>query len=230
MCGQHGGSDFHGKPPSICHLLHIEIRSRKFSKILAEFVEEPARVGDIVPGEEPRWAAFNGMDEESVVSHQRGARPPGIAAAVGEPIAHRRPAPVGMCLEELLGPGGMGFAVVFEKGDDGSRGFFCGLGAGDAPEVQAGPAEVFRGETGRHDQRGNRILRAIKDHDLQQIVRTTLAAQGVENALGVCTICADDHHNRNGRADGQDHGEDLSKTALQINAGGRAFNLLDQGS
>jgi hypothetical protein len=86
------------------------------------------------------------------------------------------------------------------------------------------------GFSGRKIQRLHRVSGAIEYHDLQQIVGTTLAVQGVENALGVQAIRADDHHHRNDWADGEGHDEGLSKTAWRINAGGRALNLLGQGS
>ena len=76
----------------------------------------------------------------------------------------------------------------------------CGQGPCHAPVVEAGAAEMLRGEAGRHLQGRFRFRRAIKDDDLEQIVGTTSAAQSIENALGIHAVRADNHYNRNGGA------------------------------
>jgi hypothetical protein len=54
----------------------------------------------------------------------------------------------------------------------------------------------------RKIQRLNRIGGAIEDHELEQIVGTTLASQGIEHTLGIRAVRADKHNDRDGGAGG----------------------------
>ncbi len=65
---------------------------------------------------------------------------------------------------------------------------------------------------GRNFQSLHRICSTIEDNDLQQIVSTALSIQGIENALSVCTVRADDHDDRESRMRALLHGAGLSKT------------------
>ena len=105
--------------------------------------------------------------------------------------------------------------MVLQKSDNECRGFLRCLGPGNSPEMEAGSAEILRCEAHRHLQRGHGGVCTIEDNDLQEIVGTTLSIQGIENALGVCTVRADDHDDRESRMRALLHDVGLSKTGLK---------------
>ena len=75
--------------------------------------------------------------------------------------------------------------------------------------------DVFSRKTHRHLQRRHGGVCTIEDDDLQQIVGAALLLQGIQHALSIQTVRADDHDDREFRVRAFLHGAGFSKTGLK---------------